>query len=236
VVTIGTDMSAKTNWVILLPPRRVPDHMVSPAIRERISTCIDKINTISIDKVRQSDAIRFFSDQSALSMSGYLVFTGEPHLVIFSESGFDIPEIDGQLFLSGESPKSKLMVNEKRTSRSLAFVDFIGKYFVREFSDRFPVGINLNFVKITADGGSIEHRCFERGINHETLACGTGSLASAFVAKALNKIRADRIIVRPHRCRWSLPDAEITIEKDDDGWCLKGHPYHLFSGTFSLIH
>jgi diaminopimelate epimerase len=111
-------------------------------------------------------------------------------------------------------------------------VDFLGKYFVREFSRLFPVGINLNFIKVAADEIAIEHRCFERGINHETLACGTGSMASAMVVKALNLIDGDKVIVRPHRCRWTLPEAEIIVEKVNGNWLLKGHPQMLFCGEY----
>jgi diaminopimelate epimerase len=123
-------------------------------------------------------------------------------------------------------------VLEKRKASSQAFVDFIGKYFVREFSNYFPVGININFVRICPDGKSLEHRCFERGINHETLACGTGSLASAFIARELCKVKTEKMIVFPHCCRWFLPDAEIRVEQMGRGWRLKGSPARLFNGDF----
>jgi diaminopimelate epimerase len=217
--------------------------MVDPKIRRQVSACIDAVSNIVIKKFRRSDAVRFFGNHTSLSLSGYLVFTGEPHLVIFSDSGFDIPDMANQIFISSSvdssidsstdsSMDSSLPVLEKRKASSQAFVDFIGKYFVREFSNYFPVGININFVRISPDGKSFAHRCFERGINHETLACGTGSLASAFIARELGKVKTKKMIVFPHCCRWFLPDAEIRVEQLKKGWRIKGSPARLFNGNF----
>ena len=43
-----------------------------------------------------------------------------------------------------------------------------------------PEGVNVNFVQRMPDG-SITLRTFEKGVERETLACGTGAVASAFV-------------------------------------------------------
>ena len=52
---------------------------------------------------------------------------------------------------------------------------------IRYHPDFAPAGTNVNFICLQ-DTGDIAIRTYERGVEDETLACGTGSMAAALVA------------------------------------------------------
>ena len=81
-----------------------------------------------------------------------------------------------------------------------------------------PVGTNVNFVRW--DGGSLRIRTFEKGVEDETLACGTGIVASAMAAWLHEGL--DRCEI-PVRARGG--DLSVAFRPEDGGFrsvCLTG--------------
>jgi diaminopimelate epimerase len=229
-VTIGTMKDRITSWADMGKPHRVPKEIACLSNKASFDHDIDELDNIKVT-LREHD-LRPFSEKTTLILSGYLVFTGEPHLVIFVETGFSIETISNLLFLS-----TKLFENtEKKYERRRAFgswlLHHIGTYLNRQYRDLFPEGINVDFVKLSGEKNIIEYRCFERGINKETLACGTGALAVAFVAKRLKLIAGKKISVWPYRCRWYDGTASIDVEGKETGWIIQGRPQILMQGEY----
>jgi len=76
------------------------------------------------------------------------------------------------------------------------FVDDLDKINVMELGSHMrnhgefaPAGTNADFVKII-DKRNIKVRTYERGVEDETLACGTGSVASALIASEAEKMNS----------------------------------------------
>ena len=59
----------------------------------------------------------------------------------------------------------------------------------RYHEDFKPAGTNANFVKMRSSD-ALDIRTYERGVEDETLACGTGCIASAISAAALGKAKS----------------------------------------------
>ena len=90
---------------------------------------------------------------------------------------------------------------------------------LRHHHDFQPRGVNVNFVQVLGEG-EIAVRTFEFGVEAETLACGTGSSASA-VETVLRfgwdgGIRAGREPVVVHVRSRDLLRVYFTLQDDDE--------------------
>ncbi len=100
---------------------------------------------------------------------------------------------------------------------------------IRHHSDFQPAGTNVDFVQVTGPR-SLRVRTYERGVEAETLACGTG-----IVAAALTMARAGRLElpadVTPASGDLLEVDARPAADGGYEGVTLTGPAEHVFEGT-----
>jgi len=96
------------------------------------------------------------------------------------------------------------------------------------FSEAYaPDGINVNFIR--AHDGRVEMRTYERGVEDETLSCGTGVTAAALAAMERGAVE--------HRCEVITRGGVLRVEaeRDPDGGFtrvhLSGPVRHVFNGS-----
>jgi len=86
----------------------------------------------------------------------------------------------------------------------------------------FLEGANVNFVKL---GRNLEIRTFERGVEGETLSCGTGSVAAASVARRLG-LAGDEVVVQTR-------GGPLIISFEGQTAFMEGPAVTVFSGELS---
>ena len=102
---------------------------------------------------------------------------------------------------------------------------------VRYHSDFAPNGTNVNFMKRRGDR-QIAIRTYERGVENETLACGTGVVASALIFSIIEKVTGPiEVLVRGGN------ELQVGFETKDGAYrnvTLTGPADFVFDGTIEI--
>ena len=92
----------------------------------------------------------------------------------------------------------------------------------------FPAGANANFIALDEDSGEIRLRTFERGVEAECLACGTGATAAVAVAH--------RFFDWPAAVPVRVASGDlIHIDCTGDAPLMEGPVTRVFEGAFDLF-
>lgn len=93
----------------------------------------------------------------------------------------------------------------------------------------FPRGANVTIAAPRASGDGFDQRTYERGVEGETRACGTGAVAIAAVAERLGRIGVDeRITVEP-------PGGELQITIGAASATLEGPARFEYADTVPAV-
>lgn len=101
---------------------------------------------------------------------------------------------------------------------------------IRYHEDFAPKGTNANFVQITGPN-ALSVRTYERGVEAETLACGTGIVAAGLLAGKTGRVKTPVCITPASGDRLTV-DYQLTPEGAENV-TLKGPAVHVFRGELS---
>lgn len=129
----------------------------------------------------------------------HYIWVGVPHVVVF---GNNISEIDDAVFAEWA----------------------IG---VKEQEQFRPHGTNVNLVEICPKTTILKIRTYERGVEEETLACGSGATASAIIASLLGKVNSNVQV----ETRGGMLTVDFTLQNTSiQHITLKGNAVTVFTG------
>lgn len=99
---------------------------------------------------------------------------------------------------------------------------------IRYHNDFAPAGTNVNFIRVTGLQ-TLRIRTYERGVEDETMACGTGIVAAALVAGKLGAVKPP---VSVTCASGDILDVNYTVTPDSaEQVTLLGPAVHVFQGT-----
>ena len=101
---------------------------------------------------------------------------------------------------------------------------------VRQHAHFEPAGTNMNFAKVI-DRRHIAIRTYERGVEEETLACGTGAVASALASSKLGHTESPVGVLTQ-----SGETLQISFQKSGDRYsevCMEGDTALVYEGSMN---
>lgn len=112
----------------------------------------------------------------------------------------------------------------------LEAIDLMGRGRTLRHTPALPGGANVNFVAHTPDGWAM--RTFERGVEGETLACGTGAVATGLLLSAWGEASLPVTITTRSSRR-----VTISATADHDSWypTLRGEGRIVFEGVLPNV-
>lgn len=148
----------------------------------------------------------------------------QPVVVLMSDEQLQhllIPEYRAMLLIEVGVPH---LVIEVATDLNAIDVEGEGQR-LRNHPDFLPRGCNVNFVS-RRSGKHINIRTYERGVEAETLACGTGAVAAATFFQQLYGLSLP-LQVQP-------PGGLLAVDESEAGCLLTGPAILVFEGTLQL--
>ncbi len=140
-------------------------------------------------------------------------------------------DVQGIRKLSGDSVLDTGSPHYVRPSQDLRQMDVFKEGKAIRYSDKFKDdGINVNFVE--EDSSGIFVRTYERGVENETLSCGTGVTAAALIY-AHNELGFNRVDVTTLGGKLAVEFDKVGKETFENIW-LCGPAEFVFSGTIEI--
>ena len=122
------------------------------------------------------------------------------------------------------------------TDHAVCFVESLEQFPVHQWGERIrhdpafgEQGTNVMFVAVEGPD-TLALRSYERGVEGETLACGTGAVAAATVARLLGLIQTNRVSVK-------MPGGVVWVgglEASQEGLVLEGPVTYVFRGSLEI--
>lgn len=227
-VDIGVGEVPGSYWVNCGLPMMPPQSLYCPT--DANPSILNSVETMRIPLPKEQPWTSGLPDE--IQLSGYFVFIGEPHLTFFLGDGIE-NELEEMIWLDGVEHKGTILVKQglDQIKKSNQFIDYIGQFVNHHYMHVFPQGVHLNFIRIVKDEQILEYRTYERAIDCETLACGSGAVAASYASWARDLFTTETIRVKPHKCRWYVPNAELSVTYTDTGLVLSGTPNMIYQGT-----